>query len=298
MANLRDIKRRIKSVKNTRQITKAMKLVSGAKLRRAQERATAARPYAEALGRVLERVVGTVGDDASHPLLAQPGTTGKVLVIVVASDKGLCGSFNGILFRRTTAWLKAELGEMDVEMITYGRKAKSFFSKRANVLDSHIELKPEDYERLSSDLAVVMTSGFTSGTYEAVYLVYNRFESVLTQEPDFVRVLPMALEDAEQSDETALSTEVADAAAEPDYKYEPSAQQLLDTLLPLKLQTTLLQAFFDSEAGEHASRMTAMDNATRNASDLIDALTLKYNRARQAAITTQLIEIVAGAEAL
>lgn len=297
MANLRDIKRRIKSVKNTRQITKAMKLVSGAKLRRAQERATAARPYAEALGRVLERVVATVGDDVSHPLLAQPGSTGKVLVIVVASDKGLCGSFNGILFRRTTAWLKSELGELDVDMITYGRKAKSFFAKRANVIDSHIELKADKYEGLSSDLAVVMTSGFTAGTYEAVYLVYNRFESVLTQEPDFVRVLPMAL-DAAESDETALSTEVADAGSEPDYKYEPSAQQLLDTLLPLKLQTTLLQAFFDSEAGEHASRMTAMDNATRNASDLIDALTLQYNRARQAAITTQLIEIVAGAEAL
>ena len=286
-ANLRDIKRRIVSVKNTRQITKAMKMVSGSKLKKAQARAENSRPYADSIERVLQRVLGSADSEIEHALLTSHDEVKKVLVVVVASDKGLCGGFNNTLFRRTRAFLKDDLAGKDVTFRTYGKKATGFFEKY-DVAGSEVDLHPTRFVALAQDLANHMTASFESGEVQEVYLAYNRFKSVMTQEPTFKRVLPMTV-DAADGEASADDVE---------YSYEPGGQQLLDTLLPLQIQTVLLQSFFDSEAGEHASRMTAMDAATRNASELIDSLTLEYNRARQAAITTEIIEIVSGAEAL
>jgi F-type H+-transporting ATPase subunit gamma len=287
-AGLRDIKRRIGSVKNTRQITKAMKMVSGAKLKRAQDRATNARPYADAIRRVLGRVAQSAGDELDHPLMSSYDEVSKVLVVVVASDKGLCGGFNGSLFRKTRTFLSDELAGKEVELRTYGKKSTAYFATD-NVVGSEIDLHPTRFVQLASDLANHMTAPFEAGDVQEVYLVYNEFRSVMTQEPVFHRVLPLTVDQAggEAPEDNSV-----------DYEFEPSGPELLDVLLPLLLQTSLLQAFFESEAGEHASRMKAMDAATRNASELIDSLTLQYNRARQAAITTEIIEIVSGAEAL
>ena len=287
-AGLRDIKRRIGSVKNTRQITKAMKMVSGAKLKRAQDRATNARPYADSIRRVLGRVAQSAGDELAHPLMSSYDEVTKVLVVVVASDKGLCGGFNGQLFRKTRTFLADDLAGKEVVVRTYGKKATAYFADQ-DVLGSEIGLAPTRFVALASDLANFMTAPFQSGEVQEVYLVYNEFHSVMTQEPSFHRVLPLTVEQA--------AGQAAEANGA-DYEFEPGGPELLNVLLPLLLQTSLLQAFFESEAGEHASRMKAMDAATRNASDLIDSLTLKYNRARQAAITTEIIEIVSGAEAL
>jgi len=286
-ANLRDIKRRIVSVKNTRQITKAMKMVSGSKLKKAQGRAESSRPYADSIDRVLQRVLGGTDSDIEHALLTSHEDVKKVLVVVVASDKGLCGGFNNTLFRRTRSFIKDDLAGKDVELRTYGKKSVAAFAKGDNVVGTEIDLHPTRFVELAQDLANHMTASFESGDVQEVYLAYNRFQSVMTQEPTFKKVLPMAVEAEEEAEADGV-----------EYAYEPGGQQLLDTLLPLQIQTVLLQAFFDSEAGEHASRMTAMDAATRNASELIDSLTLEYNRARQAAITTEIIEIVSGAEAL
>ena len=286
-ANLRDIKRRIVSVKNTRQITKAMKMVAGSKLKRAQARAEDSRPYADSIDRVLQRVLGGTDSEIEHALLTSHDEVRKVLVVVVSSDKGLCGGFNSALFRRTTAFIDDTLGDKDVVLRTYGKKSRAFFARR-DVAGSEIDLHSDRFVELAQDLANHMTAAYESGEVQEVYVAYNRFQSVMTQEPTFKLVLPMAVE---SSDDAAEGDGV-------EYAYEPGGQQLLDTLLPLQIQTVLLQAFFDSEAGEHASRMTAMDAATRNASELIDSLTLVYNRARQAAITTEIIEIVSGAEAL
>ncbi|MCB9744682.1 MAG: ATP synthase F1 subunit gamma [Alphaproteobacteria bacterium] len=289
MANLADIKRRIGTVKNTRQITRAMKMVAAAKLRRAQERAEGSHPYAEALKRTLGRVASAAGDSVEHPLLTSHDEVKRVLLVVLTSDRGLCGAFNNNLLRQSGYFLEdQQKAGVQVELRTYGKKSKAFFTARKrSAAESIIDLKADQYQGLTEDLAERMSAGFASGEYHEVYLAYNEFVSVMTQNPTFKKVLPLTLDDEGASDEAGV-----------EFEYEPNGAELLNTLLPLQLQTTLLQAFFDSEAGEHAARMTAMDNATRNASDLIDSLTLEYNRARQAAITTQIIEIVSGAEAL
>lgn len=296
MANLRDIKRRIGSVKNTRQITKAMKMVSGAKLKRAQTRAEGAQPYAKSLDRVLKQVLASAGEDVSHPLLTSHETVETVRVVLIGSDKGLCGSFNGALNRKTAVWLRDTFIEkgIAVQLYTYGKKTTVIYKTHNSFVSSTINITPDLYNQESSDLAATMGPDFESGEVQEVYVAYNAFESVMVQEPTFLRLLPMAVE---TEDETLVAT-TADDVAGIEYKYEPNGEQLLNTLLPLQLQTLLLQAFLDSGAGEQAARMTAMDSATRNASDLVDRLTLEYNRARQAAITTEIIEIVSGAEAL
>lgn len=296
MANLRDIKRRIGSVKNTRQITRAMKMVSGAKLKRAQTRAEGAQPYAKSLDRVLKEVLASAGEDVSHPLLTSHGKVETVRVILIGSDKGLCGSFNGALNRKTAVWLRETFIEkgIAVQLYTYGKKTTVVYKSHKSFVSSTINVTPEQYSQESSDLAATMGPDFESGEVQEVYVAYNAFESVMVQEPTFLRLLPMAVETEDETSVTASSDESADI----EYKYEPNGEQLLNTLLPLQLQTLLLQAFLDSGAGEQAARMTAMDSATRNASDLVDRLTLEYNRARQAAITTEIIEIVSGAEAL
>ncbi|MES2638806.1 MAG: ATP synthase F1 subunit gamma [Myxococcota bacterium] len=289
MATLRDIRTRIASVKNTRQITNAMKMVSAAKLRRATESATSARPYQQTLTLTLRRVAAGAGE-VEHPLLTSRDVVKKVLVIVVTSDRGLCGGFNGTLNRRTEDFIKKQRAAgHDVAMRTYGRKSKDYFKNRgfANAI-SRTDLVRAQFADEAATLAGELTAEFEAGGFDEAWIAFNQFKSVLAQVPTFNRVLP-------------LSIETGDASAEAggaDYVYEPSGESLLGALLPMYLRTLLLQAFLETEAGEQAARMTAMDNATRNASDLISALTLEYNRGRQAAITKELIEIVSGAEAL
>ena len=287
MASLRDIRRRIGSVKNTRQITRAMKLVAGAKLRRATEAATAAKPYQQSLSRMLARVVASAGE-IEHPLLETPDNENDVLIAVLSSDRGLCGGFNSQLFRKLEkdiAALKAD--GKNVRLLCFGKKARAHFGARNyEIADSTTDLAPENYSNIADALADKLVVALGKNEFSQAYVGYNEYASVMNQEPSLVQVLPMKLDTDE------------DEAGGGEYLYEPDGQQILSHLLPKALRTQLFQAFLETQAGEQASRMTAMDNATRNASELIDSLTLDYNRARQAAITTELTEIVSGAEAL
>ena len=286
MASLRDIRTRIGSVKNTKQITSAMKMVSAAKLKRATDAATRARPYQQTLAATLRRVAANAGD-VSHPLLTSRERVEKVLVVVITTDRGLCGGFNANLNRRTLELVQRLKDEgKQVELRTYGKKARDFFKLRFAASTSTIEMVPARAATESTRLAESLAAEFVAGGFDEAWLSYNQFKNTLTQIPSAVQVLPLKL-DASGAEASGV-----------EYVYEPNGAEMLAALLPLALRTQVLQAFLETEAGEHAARMTAMDNATRNASDLIAALTLEYNRGRQAAITKELIEIVSGAEAL
>jgi len=286
MASLRDTRRRITSVTNTRQITRAMKLVAGAKLRRATEAATAAKPYQQTLSRVLSRVVANAGE-VEHPLLNIPDNQDDILVVVLSSDRGLCGGFNSQLLRNAQGQIDALVADgKNVRILTFGKKSAGHFKKRGyNVEESKIEIDPLDYADEADVLAEKLMSEMAANGFEKAYVAFNDYRSVLSQEPSFVQVLPMVLDEGEDS-------------GGGDFIYEPDGAEILGRLLPMALRTQLFQALLETQAGEQAARMAAMDSATRNASDLIDDLTLVYNRGRQAAITTELTEIVSGAEAL
>ena len=297
MPNLKEIRNRIGTVKKTKQITSAMKLVAGAKLKRATERALAARPYRDQLEAVLKRVGSAAGEELDEPLLQAHDEVKRILVVVLTSDRGLCGPFNNGLLRRTKDWLGERGEEAEVVVRLYGRKGAVFFARTASeVEESVVDYSSTAKMDLVRPLTSHMVSAFVDGEVDEVYLAYNRFENALVQRPIFEKVLPLSVEtDSEEADE---GTESSEDQASVDYRYEPAAEEILGTLLPLYLQTLVLGAFLETEAGEFAARMTAMDAATRNASDLIDRLSLEYNRARQAAITTEIIEIVSGAAAL
>lgn len=288
MPSLRDIRRRITSVKNTRQITRAMKLVAGAKLKKATDAANAAKPYQRTLKRVLDRVVAAAGD-VEHELLSVPTNQTDVLVVVVSSDRGLCGAFNQQLCRSTQERIDALAASgKKVRLVTYGKKAKAYFEKRGyDVVESHVGLTPPKFAEHADMLMENLVVQLKANSYSCAILAYNEFKSVMSQKPSFEQVLPMRLE---QKDEPG--------AGAGDYLFEPAGGEILGELLPMALRGRLLQAFLETEAGFQAAQMTAMDNATRNASELISQLTLDYNRARQAYITKELIEIVSGAEAL
>ncbi len=288
MADLKVVKTRIESVKKTRQITRAMKLVAGAKLRRATEAAVSARPYKNKISDVLKSVATKAGDSVSDPLLERRHTVKRILVVVLTSDRGLCGGFNGILLRRTMDFLNARKAEgVEVDLFGYGRKGCDFLVNRGYTLTQrHVDVGGREKLPFVLPLTNALIAGFLDGTWDEVYVAYNEFVNAITQKPTFRAVLPLAVEAGE------------DTGASVDFKYEPEPKALLGALLPLYLRTLVLQSFLETEAGEHAARMTAMDNATRNAGDLIDRLTLEYNRARQAAITKEIIEIVSGAQAL
>lgn len=287
MPNLKDIKIRINSVIKTRQITQAMKLVATAKLKGATERALAAKPYQQALKSALARVVSKAGSELSNPLLRQPARVQRILVVCFTSDRGLCGGFNNILMRRATAWMaerQAEKIELDVHV--FGRKGRDFLNgRRIKPIGAVVDYVKTPRMDLVRPLSDMLETGFGEGHYDEVWMAYNVFKNAATQLPTFARVLP-------------LSVDAAEAGAGAEYTYEPGPQELLGTMLPMYLRGQLLQAFLETEAGEYGARMMAMDNATRNASELIKRLTLQYNRARQAAITTEITEIVSGAEAL
>ena len=287
MASLRDIRRRIGSVKNTRQITRAMKLVAGAKLRRATEAAMAAKPYQRTLTRVLGRVVQGVGD-VEHPLLTVPDNDSDVIVVIMTSDRGLCGGFNSQLCRH----VQKEADELiaagkSVSFVCYGKKGAQHFRNRGyEVAEVHPDLAPEDYSDLADALAAKLVVEMNNDQFSSVVLAFSEYKNAMNQIPTFEQILPMQVPTGDED------------AGSGDYIYEPDGDEILGHLLPMALRTQIFQAFLETQAGEQAARMTAMENATRNASDLIDTLTLQYNRARQAAITTELTEIVSGAEAL
>lgn len=296
MATLRDIRDRIASVKNTRKITRAMKLVAGAKLARAVQAATAAKPYQETLTRVLGRVVEASGD-VEHPMLAQPDNDTDVIIIAMSSDRGLCGNFSSLVSRSTLAQVEALKAQgKTVRVITYGKKVRDAMrrSDGLEILDSQVDLAPADYPAAAAALADRLVRDLGADAFSQCFLSWNGYKSVMVQEPRFEQILPMRVE----TDASDSSTDDAAGGGGVEYLYEPSGQEILGRLLPMALRGRILLAFLDSQAGEQAKRMTAMDAATRNATELIDGLTLDYNRARQAAITKELIEIVSGAEAL
>ncbi|TRZ98989.1 MAG: ATP synthase F1 subunit gamma [Deltaproteobacteria bacterium] len=287
MANLRAIRKRVSSVKSTQQITRAMKMVSAAKLRRAQDAINAARPYARKMREVVTAVAGRAGAEA-HPLLTAREAK-KLALLVVTSDRGLCGSFNSGLTRAVYRFLNEHRGEYEeITLFVIGRKGRDFFRRREipirkeylGVLGS---VSRQHAETLASDLV----GGFLDGEFDEVQIAFNEFRSAISQVVRFEKMFPIALE---SSGETA--------GDEVDYLYEPSREEILATLLPKYVQTMILRVLLESVAGEHGARMTAMDSATNNSVDMIARLTLQMNRARQATITTELTEIVSGAEAL
>jgi F-type H+-transporting ATPase subunit gamma len=286
MPSLIDFRRRIRSVKNTQQITKAMKMVSAAKLRRAQEAVLAARPFANMLGEMLGNVAhAAAGSDAAKelPLLQQRETVKKAVVIVVSADRGLAGAFNSNVNRGAQKFMQDQPG-ITFEVESIGKKGRDYFRRRGFTISG-------DHQNFSrkpvyADVAAVankVSERYANGEIDAVYVAYNEFKSVMTQKLQVEQVLPVPL------------TESADTT---EYIYEQPAEVLLASLLPRYVEVELWRSVLESTASEHAARMTAMDAASRNASEVIERVTLQMNRVRQASITREIIEVVSGASAL
>ncbi len=288
MPSLIDLRRRIRSIKNTQQITKAMKMVSAAKLRRAQQSVVNARPYATLLGDMLGSILSQAGDDSAgghHPLLAKREVK-RVLLLFLAGDKGLCSAFNTNVIKASTRFIADQDGK-EVELELLGRKAVDYYSRRSYPITGKWDLVFKNVEYATAqEIADKAMKRFSDGDVDEVYVLYNRFKNILTQEITLTPLLPI------------LPTEGKSDGASVDYEYEPPPKELFATLLPKHVTTQVYQAMLDSAAAEHAARMTAMDSATRNAGEVLEKLTLHLNRVRQASITTEIIEIVSGAAAL
>ncbi len=286
MPNLIDLRRRIRSVKNTQQITKAMKMVSAAKLRRAHEKVLAARPYASLLTEMLGSILGNQAEDApalNHPFLARREEK-RILLLLLSGDKGLCGAFNSNALKASQRFL-SEHPDASVEFELIGRRGADFYRRREvsvagewiNVF-SHVDLN------VAREISRKVMDRFVAAEIDAVYLIYNEFKSVLSQTIVVKRMLPVKIPES--------------AAGSREYIYEQPPEEIFRTLLPKYVETNIYQAMVESGAAEHAARMTAMESATRNADEMIEKLTLHLNRVRQASITTELIEVVTGAQAL
>jgi F-type H+-transporting ATPase subunit gamma len=285
MPSLIDIRRRVRSVKNTQQITKAMKMISAAKLRRAQERALASRPYAAMLDQVLSNVAEGAAQSAegeTHPLLAVRPEK-RILAVVVTADKGLAGGFNSNLIKMAQRFLDEHRAqELSLEVI--GRKARDYFRRReANIRGEHLDLFRNVRYEAAEKIADSVIERFSKAEVDSVYLFVNEFKSVMAPNPIVTRILPI---------------EVPKSASPADYIYEQKPEEMLGALLPRYVKVRMYRALLESAAAELAARMTAMDAATSNASEMIDKLTLYMNRVRQASITREIIEIVSGAAAL
>ena len=301
MPSLLDIRRRVRAVKSTQQITKAMKMVAASKLRRAQDRALGARPFAQQMLRVLNGLAARV-DPSVHPLLSAPAVrAGRALIFVVTADKGLCGSFNTNIIKMASGFVTQD-PDREVAIGLVGRKGRDFFKARG--FDVRYEIV-NLFARLSfADAQAVAEAAieeFTGGQIDSVYLVYNEFESILQQRVVVECLLPIARL-TDKTDAADAADDGVDAAgpSEPpiDYLYEPVAQQIFDDLIPHHVEVQVYRALLESAAAEHAARVIAMDAATKNSGELIDELTLYMNKVRQAAITREIIEVVSGAEAL
>ena len=292
MATLRDIRRRIRSVESTQKITRAMKLVAAAKLRRAQERIVSARPYAVKMAQLLSSLVRRAEGEA-HPLLVRRPAARKRLVIITA-DKGLCGAFNSNILRASLAFLR-EQGETSVTLVVVGKKARDFYRRR------QYEIKSEMlgfFDRLAYSHAQELAGGlmqeYLSGEVDEVHLMYNEFRSVAVQRVKREQLLPIESADAANDQ----GGQGGQGGAEGDYIYEPSPEAILAALLPRHVTTQVYRALMESVAGEYGARMTAMEAATKNAKEMISVLSIQYNKARQERITKELLDIVGGAEAL
>ncbi len=289
MASLLDMRRRIKSVKNTQQITKAMKMVAAAKLKRAQDRVVAARPFAQKMSAVLGSLSSKVSDDFSHPLLDERGDE-KYLVVLVSADKGLAGAFNANVIKATQSFLK-ENDDRSVEMIAVGRKGRDFFRRRiAEMPAEYVGLTGGGTANYSdaAEIAQNVIKIFTEeGSIDKVFLIFTEFRTVLSQKAVVEQLLPIP----------KISDEGEGESTGRDYIYEQSPAEIFGKLLPKQVETQIYRAMLESVASEQGSRMTAMDSASKNAGELIDTLTLNMNRIRQAAITKEIIEVVSGAAA-
>jgi F-type H+-transporting ATPase subunit gamma len=284
MAKTHDLKRRIRSIKNTMQVTKAMKMVSAARLRRAQDRILAARPFAVTSGKVLASLAARANPEL-HPLLVQREIK-KAELILVTSDRGLCGSFNANAIKAATAFLLQHRPDT-LNVMTIGRRGRDFVRRRnlkitAEWLDIFRNLEFSTAQLIGDDLV----TRYVDGEIDAVYVAYNEFKSVVTQRPVVEQILPIP------------RAELAAVGEAEEYIYEPEAETLLAAILPGYVRVQVWRALLESAAAEHAARMTAMDAATRNSAEMIDQLTLYMNKVRQAAITREIIEVVSGAQAL
>lgn len=288
MANLKAIRRRITSVKNTQKITRAMKMVAAARLRKAQEAVENFRSYADLTSTILTEVASDATAD-DHTLLARRDTE-KSLLLVISADRGLCGGFNGNLNRDVFDYVQKADPKPDLSII--GRKAVDFFQRRPVTIESILDDVYENpgYET-TAKIARNLSEQYANGDIDRIDIVYNEFVSMLTQKPKFQQLLPVVLPDKDESEEGEWVVPV-------DFIFEPNRVELLGKLLPQYVEVQVYRALIESMAAEHAARMTAMDNATKNADEMLDHLTLVYNRARQSAITSELMDIVGGAEAL
>ncbi len=284
MANLKEIRNRISTVKSTMQITSAMKMVSAAKLKKAQDAITAMRPYANKLTELLQNLSGSLDGDVGAKY-TDNRTVKKVLVVSITSNRGLCGAFNSNIIKESVSLYHGKHGGKQVDFMTIGKKGNDILGKKFNIMANHSgvfdALTFENVAHIAEDLM----SRFTEGEYDRIELVYNRFKNAATQivtTEQFLPILPVE----------------GDAKGSADYIFEPSKPEIVEQLIPKSLKTQLYKAIRDSFASEHGARMTAMHKATDNASELKDQLTLTYNKARQAAITGEILEIVGGAEAL
>ena len=290
MANLKDLKTRINSVKSTQKITAAMKMVAAAKLRRAQEAAESGRPYANRMRRVTANLAAKADVNSAPALLVGNGKSATHLLVVISADRGLCGGFNGSITRQTrTEVTRLQDEGKTVKLLMVGRKSadalrreygKQFIDSFEGIQGTSVSFSD------AASLGDTIRTGFEAGDYDVCTMIYNKFVNAITQEITLTQLIPAEINAVDDSDPNV------------NYEYEPEEDELLDSLLPRILSTQLYSALLESSAAELAARMTAMDNATRNAGDLIDRLTLVYNRTRQAAITSELIEIISGAEAV
>jgi F-type H+-transporting ATPase subunit gamma len=288
MAALKDIKRKITAVQKTRQITRAMNMVAASKFKSAQTRMENFRHYAVKFMEVLSGIALQV-DAESHPLLALREPK-RLRIICMTADRGLCGGFNNNLIKAADRFMKAKLGEgREVSMIPIGRKARDFFRKKANVVDARTDVFGKFDMNLAVQISGDLIGPFISEAYDELYLIYNEFINVAVHRPTIVRLFPLP---------AIGSGEKSDPVNRPDYIYEPSTGALLQKLLPMYVHILIYRALVETSAGENGARMAAMDNATRNCEEMIQSLTLKYNKVRQSAITAELMDIVGGTEAL
>ena len=293
MPNLKELKNRISSVKSTRKITSAMKMVAASKLRRAQDLAESSRVYADSLSFILSSLAGNTKNSSDLPEILTGRENSKIsLLIINSSDRGLCGGFNSNLFRNAKNWIteQQEKGK-SVKIITVGKKASSFYKKTdLDVIANFDDLNSNDKQlQVSEEIKNKIMELFENNEIDEVSILFNKFVSVITQEPTYQSLIPLSNEEADEE-----VTDNSNAV----FEFEPDKNELLEYLVPRNFLTQIYRSVLESSASEHAARMTSMDNATRNAGDMIDGLTLTYNRTRQAFITKELIEIISGAEAV
>jgi len=282
MANIRDIKNRIKSVKSTKQITNAMKMVASSKLRKAQNRIVNARPYADYINLILQ-TLKFKNRNSLHPLLSNPNGQGKKAVVVVTADKGLCGSFNSSIIRKAIEYIKQN---PDADVICFGKKGRDYIRKRSDkIIREYTDLFNEMNFDISKEAAEFLLNLFLKEKYDSIEIIYNEFKSAIQHNIVVKQLLPIVPLEAENTERM-------------DYLYEPDEDTIIEELGRKYLHVDVWRIMLESSAAEQGARMTAMDSATENAAELIEDLTLTYNRARQAAITTEIIEIASGAEAI